>query len=133
MADTVTVTKIKEAGTKVVYALTNKSDATGEASVVKINASTLAAYQAGATLTINKIRYSISGTASVQLIFGGGTPATAVILSGNGDLDLSGNMSAPIPSNAGTPNGNILLSTIGFVANSTYNIIIECSKVGFNL
>ena len=52
------------------------------------------------------------------------TNATALLLSGNGHIDLrpSGN---EIPNNAGTPTGDVLLSTKNFADGDNYTIIVE--------
>ena len=54
----------------------------------------------------------------------GTTNATALLLSGNGHIDLrpSGN---EIPNNAGTPTGDVLLSTKNFADGDNYTIIVE--------
>lgn len=133
MADVVQVVKLKDAGTRVVHVLTNKSDGTGESAVLKIDASTLADYRSGGMLSISKVKYCVSGSASVELLFDGTPDKRALILSGNGEFDLSGNIASLIDNSASTPTADILLTTIGFVANSTYTIVLELTKVGFNL
>jgi hypothetical protein len=130
MADVVTTQVLKQNPSTVVLKLTNVSDGTGEASVLKVDASTFTGHQAGAKFNINKIAYNITG-GSVVLTFDGATDATAVVLSGDGMLRLDEEMAAPIPDNSVTPTGDILLSTRNFTAASGYTIILNLKRVGF--
>lgn len=136
MADTVTSQTLKDHAKGYAIKLTNVSDGTGETNVTKVDASALIAANADGTerLTITKLFWSIaSGTSStmsprVTLTWGGGTPATIVTLTGSGFWDLTTAGQAPLTNNAGTPTGDILLSTAGFTANAAYTLIIEGHK-----
>ena len=76
---------------------------------------------------ISRVWYSINtanSKSAVELIWDGTTNATAMLLGGNGYFDLrtAGN---EISNNAGTPTGDILLSTKNFAVGDNYTIIIE--------
>ena len=84
------------------------------------------AYVVGASaVNICLVRFGYLTTdQAVELLFDGTTNATALLLSGNGHIDLrpSGN---EIPNNAVTPTGDVLLSTKNFALGDNYTIIIE--------
>ena len=128
MADTVTTQTIADtSGVKFVAKLTNFSDGTGETLVKKIDASELTFMTEDGNRKISKIWYTVNtanGKSAVELLWDGATNATAVLLSGNGHIDLrpSGN---EIPNNAGTPTGDVLLSTKNFADGDNYTIIVE--------
>ena len=128
MADLVTSQTIADtSGVKFVSKLTNFSDGTGETQVKKIDASEVTFMTEDGNRKIAKIWYSINtanNKSGVELIWDGVTNATAMLLSGNGYFDLrtAGN---EITNNAGTPNGDILLSTKNFAVGDNYTIIIE--------
>ena len=128
MADTVTTqTIVDTTGVKYVCKLTNISDGTGESLVTKVDASELTFMTEDGTKKISKIWYSVNTTnnkSAVELLWGGTTNKTAVLLSGNGYWDLrdSGN---EIPNNASTPTGDVLLSTRNFALGDNYTIIVE--------
>jgi hypothetical protein len=117
--------------------LTNISDGTGEAGVVKVSANTLVASSGGSTqrLSINKIFWNVArGTSSLQdprvtLAWRGTSNTTIVTLTGSGTLDLTTNLQAPLTNNAGAgANGDILLTTTGFTASAGYTLILEGKK-----
>ena len=128
MADTVTTqTIVDTTGVKYVCKLTNFSDGTGESLVTKVDASELTFMTEDGTKKISKIWYSVNTTnnkSAVELLWGGTTNKSAVLLSGNGYWDLrdSGN---EIPNNASTPTGDVLLSTRNFALGDNYTIIVE--------
>ena len=128
MADTVTVQTLADTtGVKFVAKLTNLSDGTGENLVKKIDASEVTFMTEDANRKIAKIWYSINTSDSksaVELLWDGATNSTALLLSGNGHIDLrpSGN---EIPNNATTPTGDVLLSTKNFADGDNYTIIVE--------
>ena len=117
MADIVTTQTIADtSGVKFVVKLTNQSDGTGETLVKKVDASDLTFMTEDGDRKISKIWYSINtanNKSAVELLWDGTTNATAVMLSGNGHIDLrpSGN---EISNNTGTPTGDVLLSTKNF-------------------
>ena len=137
MADTVTSQTLKDSASTWAVKLTNISDGTGEAGVVKVSANTLIASDGGSTqrLSINKIFWNVArGTSSLQdprvtLAWRGTSNTTIVTLTGSGTLDLTTNLQAPLTNNAGAgANGDILLTTTGFTASAGYTIILEGKK-----
>ena len=128
MADTVTTQTISDtSGVKFVAKLTNFSDGTGETLVKKIDASEVTFMTEDANRKISRVWYSINtanNKSAVEILWDGTTNATAMLLSGNGYFDLrtAGN---EISNNAGTPTGDILLSTKNFAVGDNYTIIIE--------
>ena len=142
MADTVTSQTLKDSASTWAVKLTNISDGTGEAGVVKVSANTLVASSGGSTqrLSINKIFWNVArGTSSLQdprvtLAWRGTSNTTIVTLTGSGTLDLTTNLQAPLTNNAGAgANGDILLTTTGFTASSGYTLILEGKKTaGYN-
>jgi len=137
MADTVTSQTLKDSASTWAVKLTNISDGTGEAGVVKVSANTLIASDGGSTqrLSINKIFWNVArGTSSLQdprvtLAWRGNSNTTIVTLTGSGSLDLTTSFQAPLTNNAGAgANGDILLTTTGFTASSGYTLILEGKK-----
>jgi len=137
MADTVTSQTLKDSASTWAVKLTNISDGTGEAGVVKVSANTLVASSGGSTqrLSINKLFWNVArGTSSLQdprvtLTWRGTSNTTIVTLTGSGTLDLTTNFQAPLTNNAGAgANGDILLTTTGFTASAGYTIILEGKK-----
>ena len=137
MADTVTTQTLKDSASTWAVKLTNVSDGTGEAGVVKVSANTLVASSGGSTqrLSINKLFWNVArGTSSLQdprvtLTWRGTSNTTIVTLTGSGTLDLTTNLQAPLTNNAGAgANGDILLTTTGFTASAGYTIILEGKK-----
>tara|TARA_E500000318_G_C3480923_1_gene180404 strand:+ start:381 stop:773 length:393 start_codon:yes stop_codon:yes gene_type:complete len=128
MADTVTTQTIADtSGVKFTIKMTNQSDGTGETLVKKIDASETTFMTEDGNRKISKVWYTVNtanGKSAVELLFDGTTNATALLLSGNGHIDLrpSGN---EIPNNAGTPTGDVLLSTKNFADGDNYTIIVE--------
>jgi len=137
MADTVTSQTLKDSASTWAVKLTNISDGTGEAGVVKVSANTLIASDGGSTqrLSINKIFWNVArGTSSLQdprvtLAWRGTSNTTIVTLTGSGTLDLTTNLQAPLTNNAGAgANGDILLTTTGFTASAGYTVVLEGKK-----
>ena len=128
MADTVTTqTIVDTTGVKYVCKLTNFSDGTGESLVTKVDASALTFMSEDGTKKISKVWYSVNTTnqkSAVELLWGGTTNATALLLSGNGYWDFR-EAGDEIPNNATTPTGDVLLSTKNFANGDNYTIIAE--------
>ena len=128
MADTVTTQTIADtSGVKFTIKMTNQSDGTGETLVKKVDASETTFMTEDGNRKISKVWYTVNtanGKSAVELLFDGTTNATALLLSGNGHIDLrpSGN---EIPNNAETPTGDVLLSTKNFADGDNYTIIVE--------
>ena len=128
MADAVTTQTIADtSGVKYVVKLTNVSDGTGETLINKVDASELTFMTEDANRKIARVWYSINtanSKSAVELIWDGATNATALLLGGNGYMDLrtAGN---EVTNNATTPTGDVLLSTKNFAIGDNYTIIAE--------
>ena len=128
MADIVSTQVISDtSGVKYVVKMTNISDGSGESLVKKIDASATTFMTEDGSRKIAKIWWSVNTTksnASVELVWGGETNATAMLLNGQGywDLRTAGN---EIINNATTPTGDVLLSTRDFVVGDNYTILVE--------
>jgi len=128
MADIVSTQVLSDtSGVKYVAKLTNISDGSGESLVKKIDASSATFMTEDGSRKIAKIWWSVNTTksnASVELVWGGETNATAMLLNGQGywDLRTAGN---EIINNATTPTGDVLLSTRDFVVGDNYTILVE--------
>ena len=128
MADTVTTQTIADtSGVKFVAKLTNFSDGTGETLVKKVDASELTFMTEDGNRKISRVCYSINTAdtkSAVELVWDGATNSTAMLLGGNGYIDLrtAGN---EITNNASTPTGDVLLSTKNFAVGDNYTIIVE--------
>ena len=128
MADIVTTQTIADtSGVKFVAKLTNFSDGTGETLVKKVDASEVTFMTEDGNRKISRVWYSINTAdtkSAVELVWDGATNSTAMLLGGNGYIDLrtAGN---EITNNATTPTGDVLLSTKNFALGDNYTIIIE--------
>jgi hypothetical protein len=128
MADIVTTQTITDTtGVKFVSKLTNFSDGTGETQVKKIDASEVTFMSEDGNRKIAQVCYSINTAnpkSAVEILWDGNTNATAMLLGGNGYIDLrtAGN---EITNNATTPTGDVLLSTKNFANGDNYTIILE--------
>ena len=128
MADIVSTQVISDtSGVKYVVKMTNISDGSGESLVKKIDASSATFMTEDGSRKLAKIWWSVNTTksnASVELVWGGETNATAMLLNGQGywDLRTAGN---EIINNATTPTGDVLLSTRDFVVGDNYTILVE--------
>lgn len=129
MADVVTSQTLSDGLSLAVMSFTNVSDGTGEAAVLKVDVSALAANNAGypcSRVTIKRIHAAVNGM-SVNILWDATTDVPAfVVSSGNYTFDLS---SAPLWNNAGTGvTGDIMFTTVGASAGDTYSIILEMVK-----
>ena len=128
MADAVTSQAIADtSGVKYVVKLTNVSDGTGETLIKKVDASELTFMTEDGNRKISRVWYSVNTSNSksaVELVWDGATNATALLLGGNGYMDLrtAGN---EVVNNATTPTGDVLLSTKNFALGDNYTIIVE--------
>ena len=128
MADIVSTQVLSDtSGVKYVAKMTNISDGSGESLVKKIDASSATFMTEDGSRKIAKIWWSVNTTksnASVELVWGGETNASAMLLNGQGywDLRTAGN---EIINNATTPTGDVLLSTRDFVSGDNYTILVE--------
>ena len=137
MADAVTTQTLTDGGKTAVIKLTNISDGSGEASVKKIDVSTLTKNPVTngdcARVAITQIWYTISGmrvdlewnaSSNVKAImFGGGVALEPTV----GHLDFRS--FGGIKNNSGGGiNGDINLTTLHHTSNDAYTIILEMTK-----
>ena len=128
MADAVTTQTIAEtSGVKFVIKMTNVSDGTGETLVKKVYASELTFMTEDGNRKISRVWYSVNTSNSksaIELVWDGATNSTALLLGGNGYMDLrtAGN---EVVNNSTTPTGDVLLSTKNFALGDNYTIIAE--------
>jgi hypothetical protein len=81
------------------------------------------------SLRVTRINYDIEDALQVDLIWGGGTPATLWHSTGRGEME--GRDFGGITNNATTPNQTILLTTSGggvATTNLSFSIILEIVK-----
>jgi hypothetical protein len=109
------------------FKLTDLSDGTGLTNQNVTNVSSLVP-NPGIHLKLRRVRYSIEGM-TVRLQWGG-TPNKDLILISQGEdvLDFSKDYAGGIPNNAAMPTGDVLLTTIGASANSSFTIMLEFIK-----
>lgn len=124
MADATSSQTIIDGPRNVVVKLTNTSDGTGEAAVLKVDVSTLSG--APTRVRVERIRYSVAGMVA-RLLWDADTDVTMVDLQGDGVLDCTG--FGGLINNAGTGvTGDINLTTVGHTAGDSYSIILEMVK-----
>ena len=120
MADIVTTQVLVSNTRNLVVKLTNLSDGTGESLVTKIAASSTF----GVHAKLWTVDYDISNM-TVQL-FWKGTPNQPIgVFAGFATKGIDASRFGGIWNNATTPTGDLLLSTIGAAANSSYLMILE--------
>lgn len=129
MADAVTSQTIFDGERMAVMKFTNISDGTGESAVVKVDVSALAADSLGQAcdgVTIERVHYSIGGM-SVSVLWDATADVPALILApGQSTFDFT---KIQIPNNSGAgKTGDILFTTNGAAAGSTYTIVLEMVK-----
>jgi hypothetical protein len=128
MADTVQVQTIADvAGVKHVTKFTGVSDGTGESLVTKIDASNTNGMTEDATKVLTRLWYSINTTnsnAAVELLWGGTTNSTMILLNGQGKWDLR-TYGDGVTNNATGATGDVLLSSRQFQSGDNYTIIAE--------
>lgn len=129
MADAVTNRTLVDGYRNAVVALTNASDGTGEAAVLKVDVSALSAPpgEICSGVNIRRVHYSVWGM-SVSLLWDATADVTALILQGDGCLDLTG--FGGLSNNGGAgKTGDLLLTTTGHTAGDSYSLILELEKV----
>ena len=129
MADAVTSQIIEDGPRRCVVKLTNLSDGTGEAAVLKVDVSALTAHPdlgACTGVKIRSVKYDIFGM-SVSLLWDATTDVIALILAGYGKQDFY--KTGIIPNSAGAgKTGDILLTTNGASAGDTYSVTLDLVK-----
>jgi hypothetical protein len=124
MADAVASQTILDGSRNVVVKLTNLSDGTGEAAVLKVDVSALSG--APSRVTIDRVHYCVNGMVA-RLLWDATTDVTALELAGDGCLDFTS--FGGLTNNAGTGvTGDILLTTVGHTASDSYTIVLEMTK-----
>lgn len=81
------------------------------------------------SLRVTRINYDVEDALQVDLIWGGGTPATLWHSTGRGEME--GRDFGGITNNATTPNQTILLTTLGgavATTNLAFSIVLEIVK-----
>jgi hypothetical protein len=125
MADAVSSQILTDGERNVVMKFTNVSDGTGETNALKVDVSSLVG--APATVKITEIEYDISGM-QVEMLWDATTKVPAFILS-SGQQHLDFSKGGGITNNAGAGvTGDLLFTTIGATAGSTYAIVLHMKK-----
>jgi len=124
MSDSINTYALVKSSPRSVFLFNNRSDGTGETNVQKIDISDLPG--APTKIKINKIIWSVSGMA-VQIMFDHTANDTAIILTGEGELNLCGLGGIVDPASAGGT-GDILFSTLNADADDGYSIILEVEE-----
>lgn len=129
MADAVTSQILMDGERKAVMKFTNISDATGETLVTKVDVSALAPNSFGLAcdkVSIERIQCSIGGMTVVLYWDATADVVAFTLVEGTEDFDFS---TLELANNAGAGvTGDILFSTLGAVANSTYSIVLHMVK-----
>lgn len=129
MADTVTSQVLFDGERMAVMKFTDVSDGVGESAVLKVDVSALAPDSRGQAcdkVSIEKIQCALAGM-SVNILWDATVDVPAFILApGTQEFDFSDQQ---LVNNAGAGvTGDILFTTIGAVANSTYSIVLHMVK-----
>lgn len=131
MADVVTTQIIANGNRNLIMKFTNESDGTGETGVKKVDAqsSTIATSQGfvpGVHLKIARITFTVSG-GELRMQWDASAPTDIDILAYTGTQDYTffGGLTNP---NATGATGSILFTTVGFVAGSSYTVVLEMLK-----
>lgn len=132
MADAVTLTTVEDGPKKAIFYLTNTSDGTGEAAVLKVDVSGLSSLQDGTVCTgvrIKKIIFTTVGM-SVKLLWDASTDVIAAQLPADysDTLDYSDISGIPNVAASGGNTGDIQLTTVGHSSGDTYSIVLHCIK-----
>lgn len=130
MADSVNTQIILNAARNIVLKRTNLSDGTGETGATMIDA-TSATYAVqgvapGIHLKVTRIRYDIKG-GMVNLQWDASSAVDMLDLGGFGTFDMKDFAGLTVPVVAGAT-GSILITTKGFMPNSSYSLIFEMTK-----
>ena len=122
-------------GGRVMALITNVGATDLTATTGLIDASELANHDSSPLLSIEKISWNTGGVTAgryFSVIFTGSSDSTAVSLSGNGHWGKShtAGLDAAIPNNAGTPTGDVAITTTNCDnAADTVNVVIILKKV----
>jgi hypothetical protein len=121
MSNELKTIKVNETPHKSVFVFLNASDGTAETAEQKVDISTLPG--APTKVRISKLSWCVNGM-TVKVYFDHTTDDLVAILSGDGSIEV------PLgdPTSAGGT-GDILFTTVGAVANSSYQIVMELEVV----
>jgi len=125
MVDSVTSQILVSGPRNLVLKLTNYSDGTGETGVVKVNAAAFTP-PLGTHLTVIGIDFSVQGMVA-RLQWDATIPVDMQLLAGYGSFDFRRFAGLTCPNVAGVT-GNILMTTAGQVAGSSYDIVLRMRK-----
>lgn len=135
MANVTSVQLLADDRNHAVFKLTCVSDGTAETRVKKIDVTALVGYQAGASIAVRRVAWSVGNDAGYpELIWEGSNSSndrTIFTMAGGGEGDFDLSDVGSIKNNAVSPTGHILLTTHGFAATSHYSILVELRKNGF--
>jgi hypothetical protein len=127
MADTATITVLKNDRSELVLHLTGICDGTGESLAIKGDKSAYTVSGVEPTsLSIQSIRWASQGYSSLRLIWDHTTDITAMVLNGNGIEDFRPFGGKQDSGTGGT--GDLCLTTVGGASGSTYDITLELRK-----
>lgn len=129
MADTVTVKKLFDSVDRTEYEFTNISDGTGESAVQKIDISSLVnsvTNEPVTSLAIIDADWEVNGFNYVQVLWDHTSDVQALLAIHSGFVDYSEIGYSQDTGSGGT--GDILITTSGGAANSTYRIRIAFRK-----
>jgi len=124
MADVTDINVVHSGSRKYAVHLTNESDGTGEAAVIKVNVSTLTGPDGTAPTytTVEEVRYNVAGFNYVTLEWDAtANDEIAVMGAGSDYLDFTGFGGLTDPKSTGTT-GDIVLTTDGGAEASSYDI-----------
>ena len=132
MADAVASQTLFDGTKYAIMKFTNISDGTGEAAVLKVDVSALAAdpvsKRACSGCTIEKVWASTQGM-SVDILWDATTDILALTIPENQMSDLDFSCMGGLINNAGAGvTGDIMFTTIGHTANDRYTIILQIGK-----
>lgn len=130
MADTIVNHVLGVEPTRRIVHLTNQSDGTGEAAVVKVQKSALLLHNfatglaaAPTSIDIEWARWAVQGFSSVRLFWNHTAPDLALLMAGNGYDDFDGRGPLLDPRSAGGT-GDLTITTFGALSGATYDITL---------
>lgn len=129
MADTV-VTQVLSNGPKnLVIRCTNFSDGTGESAVAKFDATSSTYANKGQTpgvyARLTRVQYDIRN-GGLRILWDATSDEDCLVLDESGDLKFNPPLGPP--SSLAGRTGSLLFTTVGFMANSGYSVILHINK-----
>jgi hypothetical protein len=133
MAKTITVQTLNDGYRNTTVKISGYVNAEDYTNQSIVDAATLSQVDAqgskAGSLRVTRINYDIEDALQVDLVWGGGTPATLWNATGRGEME--GRDFGGITNNATTPNNTILLTTSGgatATSNLSFSIVLEIVK-----